>query len=127
MWGMFAPYPSKDDGWYVTVGTLADGRQVDLFRDGAAVSWDKPELVSATYKNTRWRKYLLNLWRKDHASHRSLYASYLCRDWNSRHGGGERVERVEIYYMLKVTQPNYQPSTPQKVLLCTYSRPASGA
>jgi hypothetical protein len=127
MWGMFAPYPSKDDGWYVTVGTLADGRQVDLFRDGAAVSWDKPELVSATYRNTRWRKYLLNLWQKDHASHRSLYASYLCRDWNSRHGDGERVERVEIYYMLKVTQPNYRTSTPQKVLLCTYSRPASGA
>jgi len=121
MWGMFAPYPLRDDGWYVVVGTLADGRQVDLFRDGREVSWQKPELVSAMYKNERWRKYLMNLWRKDHASHRLLYARYLARDWNSRHSAGEQVQRVELYFMLKVTQPNYQPATPKKTLLCAYT------
>jgi hypothetical protein len=121
MWSMFAPYPLRDDGWYVVVGTLADGRQVDLFRDGREVSWQKPELVSAMYKNSRWRKYLTNLWRKDFASHRLLYAHYLARDWNSRHTAGEQVQRVELYFMLKVTQPDYQPVTPKKTLLCAYT------
>jgi hypothetical protein len=123
MWNLFAPYPLKDDGWYVIVGTLADGRQVDLFRDGQPVRWEKPELISAMYKNARWRKYLMNLWRKDHADHRLRYARYLCRDWNECHGASEQVESIEMYFMLKVTQPNYQPSTPQKVLLCTYCSP----
>src|SRR5262249_20076294 len=101
MWDMFAPYPLRDDGWYVVVGTLEDGREVDLFRGGAPVTWDKPPLISATYRNTRWRKYLTNLWRQEFASNRELYASYLWRDWNARHGPGERVERVEVFFLLK--------------------------
>jgi hypothetical protein len=29
-WGMFAPSPSKEDGWYVIPGELRDGQKVDL-------------------------------------------------------------------------------------------------
>jgi hypothetical protein len=120
MWGMFAPYPLKDDGWYVVVGTREDGREVDLLRGGAPVSWNKPELVSATYQNTRWRKYMVNLWQKEHAAHRARFARYLCREWDARHGEGERLREIEIYYMLEVTLPDYQTAPPQKVLLCQY-------
>ncbi|MBI1913520.1 MAG: HTTM domain-containing protein [Planctomycetes bacterium] len=126
-WDMFAPYPLMEDGWYVVVGTLEDGRQVDLFQGGRPVHWAKPELVSATYKNTRWRKYLTNLWQKDYTAHRLLYARYLCRDWNSRHGGGERVVRVEVYFMLEVTRPNYESPTIRKVLLCEFPCSPSGS
>ena len=29
-WSMFAPFPTKDDGWFVLPGTLRGGQQVDL-------------------------------------------------------------------------------------------------
>jgi hypothetical protein len=118
MWSLFAPTPMKDAGWYVIVGDLENGRQVDLFREGRPVRWEKPELVSATYKNTRWRKYLLNLWQKSHAAHRMRYADYLCREWNSQHEGGEKLENIEIFFMLEVIRPDRPPDRPQAILIC---------
>jgi hypothetical protein len=117
-WGMFAPYPLKDGGWHVAQGNRRDGAGVDLLRDGAPVCWDQPVLVSATYKNERWRKYLMNLWPADNVSHRSLYARYLLRAWNARHKGELGLESVEVYFMLKRTLPDYQVAQAQKVLLC---------
>jgi hypothetical protein len=114
---MFAPYPLKDGGWYVVQGNLKDGSRVDLFRDGAPLCWDKPGLVSATFKNERWRKYLMNLWPKANAAHRVHYARYLLREWNGRHKGGRELESVEVYFMLEQTPPDYQVATPRKVLL----------
>jgi hypothetical protein len=118
MWDMFAPYPLKDGGWYVVQGNLRDGSRVDLFRDGAPLSWDKPGLVSATFRNERWRKYLMNLWLRDNAAHRARYARYLLREWNAQHKGGRALESVEVYFMLERTPPDYQVSVPQKLLLC---------
>jgi hypothetical protein len=126
MWSMFAPYPLRDDGWYVVRGTCRDGTQVDVLRGGGPVRWEKPDLVSASYKNERWRKYLLNLWYKSNAPHRPYYAAYLFRDWNERHTGGAQLESLEIYFMLKVTLPAYQVSRPKKVFLCRYSPPPEG-
>jgi hypothetical protein len=66
-WDMFAPYPLKDDGWYVIEGTNEDGSMIDLSRyamDGSsrrAVSWEKPATVSATYPTSRWQKYMSRL------------------------------------------------------------------
>jgi predicted DCC family thiol-disulfide oxidoreductase YuxK len=116
-WGMFAPYPHKGDGWYVIPARLKDGQIIDLFRGGRPVTWEKPSRVAATYKNYRWRKYMMNLWLKDYERHRPYYAQYLCRDWNSRHRGAQRLEELEIVYMLEVTLPDYEYFTPEKVLL----------
>jgi hypothetical protein len=117
-WDMFAPGPLKDSGWHVAQGNRPDGTAVDLLRDGAPVCWDQPALVSATYRNERWRKYLMNLWVKDNAAHRLLYAHYLVRYWNARHEGGSALESVEVYFMLKRTLPDYHATRPRKVLLC---------
>src|SRR6185503_12592868 len=46
LWNMFAPFPAKDDGWYVVPGTLRDGKQIDVFRGGKEVSFDKPAYAS---------------------------------------------------------------------------------
>jgi predicted DCC family thiol-disulfide oxidoreductase YuxK len=116
-WTMFTPYPLKDDGWYVIPGKLKNGRQVDLFRNGEEITWAKPELVSATYKNFRWQKYMMNLWRKGYGQYRPYYALYLCRDWNSRHQPKLQLEELEIYFLMELTLPNYEYSTPEKVLL----------
>jgi hypothetical protein len=126
-WGMFAPYPSKDGGWHVVQGNRPDGSGVDLLRGGAPVCWDQPGLVSATYKNERWRKYLMNLWAADNVAHRPLYARYLLREWNARHKGELGLESVEVYFMLKRTLPDCQAAPPEKVLLCAaYAGPEEG-
>jgi hypothetical protein len=73
-WGMFAPFPSKEDGWYVIPGNLrGGGQQTDLMsvtRDDYGVhgvSWEKPQDVNATFKNAPWRIYLENIRTEEHA------------------------------------------------------------
>ncbi len=113
-WAMFSP-PLTDDGWYVIPGKLKNGKEVDVFTDGGPVKWEKPGLVAYTYKMERWRKYMMNLWLREHAPHRQYYGKYLCRDWNERHKGDEQLEQFEIFFMREDTLPNYQYSPPVKV------------
>ena len=58
-----------------------------------------PAYVSRTYSDTRWRKYMMNLWLAECAPHRLWYARYLTGRWNSTHDGGERLETFRIVYM----------------------------
>ena len=77
-WGMFAPSPSREDGWYVIPGELRDGQKVDLMpitRDDYTmhpISYEKPQDIPATYKNEHWRKYLENIYNQDHAGQRPV-------------------------------------------------------
>jgi hypothetical protein len=114
-WGMFAPYPNREDGWYVCVGKLKNGAEVDPFR--GPVSWDKPEMISATYPSARWAAYLSLLPRPTYAAYRPYFADYLGKRWNSEHKGGEAVQSIEVYYMLRFIQPDHTATPPEKVLL----------
>lgn len=126
-WGMFAPSPSKEDGWYVIPGNLRGGQQTDLMsvtRDDYGVhevSWEKPRDVNATYKNEHWRKYLENIYMKQHADQRLYFGQYICRQWNAHHTGAEQLTTFKITYMLEMTSPDYQRSTPRKVVLWEHS------
>ncbi len=104
-WNMFAPFPLKDDGWYVIPGKLKNGEQVDLFRHGAPVSWEKPADVAALYPNERWRKYMMNLWAQTHTQYRLYFGQYLCRTWNRSHFGQKQLDTFQIVYMQEFTQP----------------------
>jgi hypothetical protein len=115
-WNMFAPYPLKDDGWYVIPGELKNGTEVDVFRGGGPVSWEKPEYVAYMYKNQRWQKYMMNLWSKDFSEFRLYYGKYLCRAWNDRHKGNEQLQHFTINYMRQDTRAKGE-SAPQKVML----------
>jgi hypothetical protein len=126
-WGMFAPSPFREDGWYVIPGNLRGGQHTDLMsvtRDDYglhAVSWEKPQDVSDTYENEHWRKYLENIYMQKHADQRLYLGQYICREWNARHAGSEQLRTFQITYMLETTLPNYQQSTPQKVVLWKHS------
>ena len=126
-WGMFAPSPSKEDGWYVIPGELSDGQKVDLMpitRDDYGmhrVSYEKPQDVPATYKNEHWRKYLENIYNQDHAGQRLYFGQYICRQWNARHTGADTLETFRIIYMLEMTMPDYQQSEPKKVDLWNHT------
>lgn len=114
-WDMFAPFPFKDDGWYVIPGKLKDGSEIDVFRNGAPVNWEKPKWVPALYPNEHWRKYLEQIWSNE--AYRLYYAQYLCRNWNKYHQEGKQLDTFEIFYMLERTLPNYQPPKLAKVSL----------
>jgi hypothetical protein len=122
-WGMFAPSPSNEDGWYVIPGELRDGEKVDLMpitRDDYTlhpVSYEKPQDIPATYKNEHWRKYLENIYNRDHAGQRLYFGQYICRQWNSHHEGADTLETFRIIYMLELTLPDYRQSEPEKVEL----------
>lgn len=109
-WDMFAPFPLTEDGWYVIPAQLHNGQEIDLFQGGQPVTWHKPQWVARTYKNQRWRKYMMNLWEARHEQYRLYYGRYLCRSWNNYHSQAEQVETFRIIFMLEKTLPDYKTS-----------------
>ena len=122
-WGMFAPSPSKEDGWYVIPGKLSDGRQVDLMPITRGdygmhrVSYEKPRDVPATYANEHWRKYLENLYSSGQSDQRLYFGQYICRQWNGSHAGADTLKTFKIIYMREMTLPDYRQSKLEKVNL----------
>lgn len=101
-WDMFSPYPLTADGWYVIPGQLKDGTEVDVFKNGAPVDWEKPPSLAAVYPNDRWRSYLMNLFLEEEGeSYLPFYARYLCRNWNENHPEDQQLVSFDIYYMVK--------------------------
>ena len=111
-WDMFSP-PMTDDGLYVIPARLRNGTEVDLFRKGRPIRWEKPRRVSWLYKNERWRKYMMNLWAEVNQGHRLYYGQYLCREWNSTHPSDQAVEEFQIFFMREDTAP-YKSVLPHK-------------
>ncbi|MDB5986728.1 MAG: hypothetical protein JWR16_1781 [Nevskia sp.] len=118
LWDMFAPFPSKEDGWFVIPGELLDGTQVDVYhpeRDG--VSYDKPEYVVHEWPNIRWHKYMERIWSAEYSSNRLYYGRYLCRSWNASHAGAKQLKTFRIVYMLELSVPHGEtPHVEQRVL-----------
>jgi hypothetical protein len=116
-WGMFTGLATRRDFWFLLPGRRRDGAAVELTMDGAALTDESPRLISASTKNARWAAYGKNLWQKRTAALSEAYAQYLCRHWNARLGGFERLEQVEV---LVVTEPASRleaPSSPEQVSL----------
>lgn len=105
-WGMFAPKPMLDDGWYVCAAKLADGEEVDLLRRGTPVEWNKPAVVSQLFWDSRWQKYLSNLWTKRFETFRVPLLKYLSQEWNDSHGTLQRVTEVHLWYVIEMTNPD---------------------
>lgn len=120
MWNMFAPKPLIDDGWYVIPAHLRGGNEVDLMTEAAPAQWEKPAFVLPSYRNQRWRKYLLNLWERDNSGHRLHFGRYLCRNWNASHTGDETVQTLQIYFMKETTLPKGEVAPVEKVLLWSH-------
>ncbi len=117
-WDMFAPRPMVDDGWYVIAAQRISGEEVDLFTQCQPTTYDKPAVVSKTYKNQRWRKYLMNLWMSSNERHRLYFGQYLTRGWNSQLSGSKQIKTFQIVFMKEVTPPLGQPMPePEKVVI----------
>ncbi len=122
-WRLFAPSPYKDDGWYVIPGTLRDGTQSDMLAVTRGdlthhpVTWEKPPMVSRTFEDHRWSRYLRVLRTPRHRNQRAELGRFICREWNSGHSGSEPLDSLQIYYMLETTQPDYRTAPSERKLL----------
>lgn len=78
-WSIFSPGPPKDDGWYIGVGTTADGGQVNVLQP-RDISFEKPSLKQRTqlYRNMQWRTYFINLSRQKGQLSWESFGQYLC-------------------------------------------------
>ena len=107
-WDLFAPAPMRDDGWIVIPARLRDGREVDLLRGGAPLSWQPP--ARRTYRNQRWRRYLMSLVAPAHRGYRAHYARHLC-------GSFPDATSLELVFMRERTMPPGQPPVVTRVTL----------
>jgi len=100
-WRMFGNTDLTSQGWFVVIGRLADGSQVDVFRGppGEPVSFDRPDDFASRFPTHTWRKLYSLLIRESYAVFRSHYADYKCREWNDRGEPGPRLDSVELVYM----------------------------
>jgi hypothetical protein len=116
-WDMFAPYPAREDGWWVIPGTLEDESTVDvLHQTFEPPSWEEPARISAGFPNDRWRSYYMMIWLQENESYRLYYAKYLCRLWNRSAPEGKHLKGFDAYFMSKPVLPDYLRSVPEKVL-----------
>lgn len=130
---MFAPYPTKSDGWYMTIGTHPDGTQSNVFTGSGklyvrstdkedGLDFNKPENVSKEFKNNRWWRYFSNLYKPSYKYFRTGYLKYVCREWNKENTGDDRFISAELLYVHERTLLDYEvgPPTrdPLKIITC---------
>lgn len=102
------------------MSALRGDSEVDVFANGATVQYTKPAIVSDTFRNQRWRKYLRNIWERDHAGHRLYFGQYLYRTWNASHSNQSTLETFQIYYVKEDTLPGGKIAAPEKILTWTH-------
>jgi predicted DCC family thiol-disulfide oxidoreductase YuxK len=119
-WSMFAPVPMRRDGWFVVMGTLANSSAVNLLNPEQSVTWEKPEIPSAIYKNQRWRKYHADLWGttwNNSQSEINTYAQYHCRAWNKVHSSENQLWKIRVSFMEEFTLPDFATSPLEQRIL----------
>lgn len=114
-WDMFSPSPTSEDGWLVVPAKLAGGFEIDLMREGAPVSWARPDSIADTYINRRGRKYFWSVTSAKSPNTRKQFGAYLCRAWSERLG--EKVQSLEIFLMREMVQPNRTITAAERVPL----------
>ncbi len=122
-WSMFAPAPSRLDGWFVVRGVTSTGAPVDVLnnRVGEEPHWERPERLAGKYSSYRWRKYLVRMKNDKEAQFRPYYARYLCRQWNRGRTPEERIAELTIYFNAEWIVRDYGPRKAERKLVHTES------
>jgi len=120
-WGMFGPRPMTDDGWCVMPGKLKNGKIVDVYNDGKALTWKEPDSIPKLDKMYHLTLYNLNIRHKYGYFYRKPWAEYLCKEWNGSHAPEEQLMALDIYFMDREILPNYQKPIPYRQLLISHN------
>ena len=124
-WAMFQWGGGKINGWHVIVGTLSDGREINLLEGGApfdGVSHRKPYPVVALYSNVRWRIYFRYL--RFASSVRDFLPGVISRDWNQQHPDLQITKLRISFILVESGVPSGRTLEPHEFLW--YEGPASG-
>jgi predicted DCC family thiol-disulfide oxidoreductase YuxK len=120
-WNMFAPAPSRMDGWFVVRGTTRDGTVVDVLNNRVGEpEWGRPKRLADEYSSYRWRKYLIRMKNDKEAAFRPHYARYLCYHWNLGRKTESRLEDLTVYFNGEWIMPDYGPRKAERKTLITY-------
>ena len=109
-WYMFATPGTKGEWynlWYVIPARLKDGTEVDLFKDGNPVTFEKPIIASYYFKDRHLKKFLIAI-GKSYWGYIPAYSNYLCYKWNKTHKTEKQAEYLDIYLMHEALLPNKQ-------------------
>lgn len=115
-WKMFAPSPIRVYSWYVVVGKLSDGREIDLWT-GNIVNWEKPKTPIPWQENYRWRTYMKYLGSDKQRSLRPYFSNYICRKWNEDDSSGVAVQDLTVYRLDERISLDGSPQEIQKTML----------
>ena len=96
-WGMFGTVPPLEQ-WAYGRGELADGRIVDVLREGRPIEVERPTGGFTSLPHHRWHKLLWILARPKVRPFAPSVAAALARDWNARHGTAEQLVTLEIRF-----------------------------
>ena len=88
-----------------------------MFRDGAPLSWEKPERIDQMFPIYRWHKYARGVLGDRDSLHVELWAQYLCRAFNERRSGNELLEDLRIAFVRERVLPDYQRTEPERIFL----------
>ncbi|MCB0271562.1 MAG: HTTM domain-containing protein [Bdellovibrionales bacterium] len=102
-WGMFAPKPSTQDGWYIIHARTKDGRDVNLWTTDIFHPYEQPKYVAGTFIMHRWNKYLSNLLSNNHQKYLEYFAKYLCRSNNQKREGDDQIDILKIKFIEEQT------------------------
>lgn len=114
-WDMFAPYPLQVSIYPVVVGTLRDGREVDLLASSMEPPvWTAPDNMYAVYGGYRWRKYLNKVGaRKNATNARKGYGAWLCRNWNHpQRARQQQLATAKVYFIRIHSDPARRKASP---------------
>ncbi len=107
-WIVFSQQQPIFTGYLVVPATRADGSEIDLFAQDGPLTWKRPEMVSSTFKDRRWRQFFrsfviiappqtpLGAWKSEQ---RDATASWYCRDYKERHPNEPGLSEVKIYFV----------------------------
>ena len=94
MFGTVPPY----EQWVYARAELADGRVIDVLRDGRPLQPERPQGGFTSLPHHRWHKLMWILPRDQMRPFAPRVAAALARDWNLRHDGVDRVVSLEIRF-----------------------------
>ena len=111
-WHLFAPFPYREDGWFVLEVRKTDGTTIDAWETGPTVE-GRPVNISARFANQRWRRWLQNLYQiSDPAKEwwRQSTLEFAAREWTRLHPG-EKVTRFRLIWMKEINTPPGVPTS----------------
>ncbi len=114
-WRMFARVESHDEGgWFVFPGRLVNGETPDLLT-GDRVNYDRPELISKTFKNVRWRKLCSHVAKSRSDELQKHFGQYIWKQWQTHHPSSEQLVHLRIYYTKYLSEDELTDDAPTSI------------